>query len=128
MLMKTQSPDPAPIQEWSTAGLTRSDTTDAWQAALTANYGEWQVSQAVGNGFTASVRNRDFNGVRVVECVCDPCTGRRLPQFIERAPEPYIGVQITKAGRERFTSATKTSAWVRATWSSGAARNPPSSP
>lgn len=102
MLMKTQSPDPAPIREWSTAGLTRSDTTDAWQAALTANYGEWQVSQAVGNGFTASVRNRDFNGVRVVECVCDPCTGRRLPQFIERAPEPYIGVQITKAGRERF--------------------------
>ena len=102
MLMKTQSPDPAPIHEWSTAGIARSDTTDAWQAALTANYGEWQVSQAVGNGFTASVRNRDFNGVRVVECVCDPCTGRRLPQFIERAPEPYIGVQITKAGRERF--------------------------
>lgn len=102
MLMKTHATSPAPIHEWSTAGLPRSDTTDAWQAALTENYGEWQVSQAVGNGFTASVRNRDFNGVRVVECVCDPCTGRRLPQFIERAPEPYIGVQITKAGRERF--------------------------
>lgn len=89
-------------RQWSTAGLCRSDATDAWQAALNNNYGHWQVTQSVANGFAASVRNRDFNGVRVVECVCDPCTGRRLPQFIEREPEPYIGVQITKAGRERF--------------------------
>jgi len=102
MLMKTHTADPAPVHEWSTAGLSRSDTTDAWQAELTENYGQWQVSQAVGHGFAASVRNRNFNGVRVVECVCDPCTGRRLPQFIERDPQPYIGVQITKAGRERF--------------------------
>jgi AraC-like DNA-binding protein len=102
MLMKTKSVDHGPVHEWSTEGLVRSDSTDAWEAALTENYGQWQVSQAVAAGFSASIRNRDFNGVRLVECVCDPCTGRRLPQFIERAPEPYIGVQITKAGRERF--------------------------
>lgn len=89
-------------QRWSTTGLGRSDATDAWQAALNDNYGYWQVTQSVGKGFAASTRNRDFNGVRVVECVCDPCTGRRLPQFIDRDPQPYIGVQITKAGRERF--------------------------
>jgi AraC-like DNA-binding protein len=89
-------------RQWSTAGLRRSDATDAWQAALHDNYGYWQVTQSVGDGFAASTRNRDLNGVRVVECFCDPCTGRRLPQFIDREPEPYIGVQITKAGRERF--------------------------
>ena len=89
-------------QQWSMAGVCRSDATDAWQAALKDNYGDWQVTQSVGEGFAASTRNRDFNGVRVVECVCDPCTGRRLPQFIDRDPQPYIGVQITKAGRERF--------------------------
>jgi AraC-like DNA-binding protein len=89
-------------RQWSTAGLCRSDTTDAWQAALNDNYGHWQVTQSVGDGFAASTRNRDLHGVRVVECFCDPCTGRRLPQFIDREPEPYIGVQITKAGRERF--------------------------
>jgi AraC-like DNA-binding protein len=88
--------------QWSTAGLSRTDTTDAWQAALNDNYGRWQVTQSVDEGFSASIRNRDFSGVRVVECVCDPCTGRRLPQFVEQDPEPYIGVQITKAGRERF--------------------------
>ncbi|MEO7337693.1 MAG: helix-turn-helix domain-containing protein [Caldimonas sp.] len=89
-------------RQWSTAGLCRSDTTDAWQAALQDNYGGWQLTQSVGDGFSASIRNRAFNGVRVVECVCDPCTGRLLPRFIDREPEPYIGVQITKAGRERF--------------------------
>ena len=88
--------------QWSTAGLSRADTTDAWQAALNDNYGRWQVTHSVDEGFSASIRNRDFSGVRVVECVCDPCTGRRLPQFVEQEPEPYIGVQITKAGRERF--------------------------
>jgi len=87
---------------WSTAGLCRSDTTDAWQEALQGNYGCWQLTQSVGAGFSASIRNREFDGVRVVECVCDPCTGRLLPRFIDREPEPYIGVQITKAGRERF--------------------------
>lgn len=89
-------------RQWSTADVCRSDATDAWQAALHDNYGHWQVTQSVGEGFAASTRNRDFNGVRVVECVCDPCTGRRLPSFIDRDPQPYIGVQITKAGRERF--------------------------
>ncbi|WP_137732959.1 helix-turn-helix domain-containing protein [Pseudaquabacterium pictum] len=89
-------------RRWSTADVCRSDTTDAWQSALNDNYGHWQVTQSVGAQFAASTRNRDFNGVRVVECVCDPCTGRRLPQFIDRDPQPYIGVQITKAGRERF--------------------------
>lgn len=92
----------APVREWSTDQTSRSDATDAWQAALSQNYGQWQVSQAVEDGFSASIRNRDFNGVRLVECVCDPCTGRRLPQLINRDSAPYIGVQITKAGRERF--------------------------
>lgn len=99
---KAQSPAAMPIHQWTTEGIAKSDATDAWQSALTANYGQWQVTQSVDREFTASVRNRDFSGVRVVECVCDPCTGRRMPQLISNEPEPYIGVQITKAGRERF--------------------------
>lgn len=89
-------------RQWSTAGVCRADATDAWQSALQDNYGYWQVTRSVGDAFSASTRSRDVNGVRVVECVCDPCTGRRLPQFIDREAQPYIGVQITKAGRERF--------------------------
>ena len=90
------------LESWTTRGIARSDVTDAWQSALTDNYGTWQVHEAVGPQFAANVKSREFNGLRVVECVCDPCTGRRLPQVIARDDETYIGVQITKAGSETF--------------------------
>lgn len=92
----------AALASWTTRGIHRADVTDAWQAALTDNYGPWQVHRTVGPQFTASVKNRDFRGLRVVECVCDPCTGRRLPQLIAKDDQAYIGVQITKAGSEKF--------------------------
>ncbi len=92
----------APIRHWSSDGVTRADATDAWQSALAENYGQWQVTKAVDRHFAARMRQRDLGGLRVVECVCDPCTGRRAPPLISRDPQPYIGVQITKAGRERF--------------------------
>jgi AraC-like DNA-binding protein len=93
---------PSLLRQWTTKGLSPSDSTDAWQDALQQNYGRWQVTQAVEPGFSAQVRNRDFNGLRVVECVCDPCTGRRVPQLIAQDDAAYIGVQITRSGSERF--------------------------
>lgn len=93
---------PTAFGQWSSDTVHRADTTDAWQAALSQNYGDWQVSKAVDSEFKASIRNRDFNGLRVIECECDPCSGRRMPQLINRQPEPFIGVQITKSGAERF--------------------------
>lgn len=68
------------LGHWSTDEVAPLDATDAWQAALSSNYGHWQVTKAVTSGFSASIRNRTFSGLRVVECVCDPCTGRRIPQ------------------------------------------------
>jgi AraC-like DNA-binding protein len=100
-MVKLEASSPA-LGKWTTRGIHRSDVTDAWQAALADNYGPWQVHQAVSPYFAASVKNRDFGGVRVVECVCDPCAGRRLPQLIAKDDQAYIGVQITKAGSETF--------------------------
>lgn len=90
------------LAQWTTHNIVRDDVTDAWQAALGDNYRSWQVTQAVEPTFEASIRNRDISGMRVVECVCDPCSGRRISQHISRDGESFIGVQVTKAGRERF--------------------------
>lgn len=87
---------------WTTQGLHQSDVTDAWLSALAHNYVPWQVQKAVSPQFAASVKFREFSGLRVVECVCDPCAGTRLPQLIAQDEQAWIGVQITKAGRERF--------------------------
>jgi AraC-like DNA-binding protein len=100
--MNAQHPPVPKLAQWSTGEVVPADATDAWEAALSDNYGLWQVSKAVDAGFAASVRNRNVSGLRVVECVCDPCTGRRMPQLINRETSSFIGVQITKSGRERF--------------------------
>jgi AraC-like DNA-binding protein len=100
-MVKPEASSPASVR-WTTRGIHESDVTDAWQVALADNYGQWQVPKEVGPQFTASMKNREFGGVRVVECVCDPCTGRRLQQLIAKDDQAYIGVQITKAGAETF--------------------------
>ncbi|HWH84995.1 MAG TPA: AraC family transcriptional regulator, partial [Burkholderiaceae bacterium] len=100
--MNTQHPAVPALGQWSTGDGAPADATDAWQAALSDNYGLWQVSKAVDSGFSARIRNRNFSGLRVVECVCDPCSGRRIPQLISRDASSFIGVQITKSGSERF--------------------------
>ena len=91
-----------PTGSWTTQGLHRSDITDAWLSALADNYVPWQVQKAVNSQFAASVKFREFSGLRVVECACDPCEGRRLPQLIAQDEQAYIGIQVTKAGSERF--------------------------
>lgn len=96
----------ARLGRWSTAGISRPDLTDAWQSALEDNYGAWQVHQAVKPQFAADVKSRSFNDLRLVECICDPCTGRRLSGAIGKDDEAYIGVQITKAGSETFRFGT----------------------
>jgi AraC-like DNA-binding protein len=100
--MNMQHPAAGHLGRWSSSAFGPADATDAWQAALSDNYGLWQVSKGVDKGFSASIHHRNVSGLRVVECVCDPCTGRRLPQQINRDAASFIGVQITKSGSERF--------------------------
>jgi AraC-like DNA-binding protein len=100
--MQTTQASVLGLRQWSASQVASADRTDAWRDELSANYGEWQVRRAVSPEFSASIRNRDFGGVRVVECVCDPCEGRRIAQLIERDRSARLGVQIIKAGSERF--------------------------
>lgn len=91
-----------PVRSWSSEGTHRSEATDAWQHALSDTYGHWEVGKAVNPGFAASIRKREFGEMRVVECQCDPCSGKRIPQIINRDSEVFIGVQITRSGTEQF--------------------------
>ena len=100
-MLKPTSAKPI-VENWSSVSAVQSETTDAWERALSATYGRWEVDKAVQPGFTANIRKREFGELRVVECECDPCTGRRVSQFINRDEAPFIGVQITRSGTERF--------------------------
>lgn len=91
-----------PIKTWSTQHMPGAYLTDAWEDELSKSYGGWLADHAVDQGFSASIRRREFGGLRVVECECDPCSGQRLPPLIRRDTTPFIGVQITRSGSERF--------------------------
>lgn len=89
---------------WSMGDASRGSRTDAWEAALESNYRRWQVPERVDEHFDARIRSRNIAGLNLVECICDPCHGRRVPKHVSAENAIYIGVQITKSGRECFRS------------------------
>lgn len=93
---------------WSTENVKKLERTEAWEDVLSSNYRPWQVPEHVDQAFSAQLRHRDLAGLRVVECICDPCHGRRLKHHVSNDDAAYIGVQITKSGREYFRSGDDT--------------------
>jgi AraC-like DNA-binding protein len=96
-----------PARRWSTEGTGPQELTEAWQLALCRGYRQWEVPQRLPAEFSALMWQLDLGEMQLVECVCDPCAGRRLPRHF-RHDEPHIGIQITKAGAERFRAADAT--------------------
>lgn len=93
---------------WSIADVVPAERTDAWAGTLRQNFRDWQVPKRLEPDFHARLRHRDVAGMRVVECVCDPCHGRRLAQHVKRDDDACIGVQLTRAGRECFRIGSET--------------------
>ena len=88
--------------EWSSKDVPTGDLTDAWQSVLSSRYREWQIPRRLPATFFAHVKTHDFAGAGIVETVCDPCSGQRMRAQLRHDDEPYIGVQLTTQGRERF--------------------------
>ena len=88
--------------EWSSKNVPIGDLTDAWQSVLSSSYREWQIPRRLPATFFAHVKTHDFAGADIVETVCDPCSGQRMRAQLRHDDEPYIGVQLTTEGRERF--------------------------
>ncbi len=91
-----------PAGRWSSEGIRAGEITDAWQAALSSGYRAWEVPQRLAPGFSARMRLQALSALRLVECVCSPCTGRRHAPQLRQDQEPYLGVQITRQGLEHF--------------------------
>ncbi|KQP39967.1 helix-turn-helix domain-containing protein [Pseudorhodoferax sp. Leaf274] len=88
--------------EWTTAGVSPADKTDLWESVLSSSYRAWQVPRRLPATFHAQVRQHAFAGAGLVETICDPCSGRRTKALARQDDEPYVGIQLTTAGRERF--------------------------
>ena len=85
---------------WTTSSYRKPARFDAWRHALNLSHLEWELEPALGPTFGARIRRTMLDGVRVVDCHCDPCAGwRRRPQ-VSRGDGAYFGILFQLRGRE----------------------------
>lgn len=87
--------------EWTTADLACRDRFDAWRHALDETHLPWTLGPKSSQHFSASLRMLDIDGMRIVDCVCDPCHGHRDVRDIRRGDDGWFGVLMVRKGRER---------------------------
>lgn len=85
-----------------------TDKSFAWEEALRTCYLDWELTKPVGPDFKARFRKRPIDELDLIECICSPCSGRRVFRQTNREDKPFIGMQIVLSGSERFTIGDKT--------------------
>jgi len=83
------------------------DKSTSWEQALRACYLDWELTKPVGSEFAARIRKLPLDEVSLVECVCDPCSGRRVLRH-NKEGQPFVGMQVVVSGRESFHIGDKT--------------------
>jgi AraC family transcriptional activator of tynA and feaB len=89
-----------PIAEWTTRAFRAPDRFEAWRNGLNNSHLEWELAPVRELGFHARTRQRTLDGIRIIDCCCDPCTGWRQQPQIRRESEAYFGVLFELRGRE----------------------------
>ena len=87
-------------ETWTTRAHRAPARFEAWRQALNSSHLEWELGQPAEAPFNARMRQRWLDGVRVVECWCDPCAGQRRQPQIGRGAEAYFGILFKLSGRE----------------------------
>ena len=88
------------VDTWTAATSPPATRYAAWQDALDQSHLEWALSPQRNAEFDARIGKRLLDGIRVIDCHCDPCVGvRRAPQ-IRRSDGAYFGILFELQGRE----------------------------
>ena len=85
---------------WTTSAHRAPARFEAWRHALNLSHLEWELEPAPEPTFGARIRQKTLDGVRVVDCHCDPCAGwRRRPQVsrmsLDSGLEPKQPLQVS---------------------------------
>lgn len=85
---------------WTTSAHRAPARFEAWRHALNLSHLKWELEPTPEPTFGARIRQKTLDGVRVVDCHCDPCAGwRRRPQ-VSRGDGAYFGILFELRGRE----------------------------
>ena len=86
---------------WTTHELTGQKSA-AWERAISDCYLDWNLTRSVDDEFEAKIRQRTIGDIRLVECSCGPCSGKRALNGLAREGGPFIGIQAVLSGQEKF--------------------------
>lgn len=87
---------------WSTNALRPDARFAAWRDAVNATHLSWDIRANRDVPFDADIKQSLLGAARIIECVCDPCGGRRERVQIGATTNAYFGMLHVISGRERI--------------------------
>lgn len=104
-----REPHTEPVRaDWWTTDVAQVTKSAAWEQALRDCYLDWELTKPVHDDFRAQIRQRHLSDIRLVQCQCSPCSGRRVLRRTNQEGEPFVGIQVVLSGGERFKIGQKT--------------------
>ena len=101
------------LATWSTRPFRPAQQFSRWREAVDATHLAWDIALSRQNAFAAKLKRQSLGSANVIECVCDPCAGKRRGPEIARSDEGYYGVLHVLQGREMLRQGGR-EAWLKA--------------
>jgi AraC-like DNA-binding protein len=103
----------SPVATWSTRALAPAKQFAAWREVVSETHLAWDLPARRDPMFRARIQAQALAASSIVECVCDPCSGRRGSAEIARSHPAQYGLLYLLAGRELIRQAGR-EAWLAA--------------
>lgn len=88
---------------WSTLDLRPGDRYANWNEALDASHSAWHLDDRTPEDFRGAYEATAINDLRLVQCACDPCSGRRGGHEISSDADAFFGLLLIQRGCEEVT-------------------------
>ncbi len=90
------------LSKWNTDPFAGASKYEAWTDVLTNNYGRWAVARPTSPQFEAKLRAASAGGLKIIDCICDPCEATRDARLIREDDGEFLAIQLVLAGREHM--------------------------
>ena len=93
--------------KWSTQQYRVNERFDAWQAMLNESHLSWSLEKRQPQGFFGKLEVTPLGNLKVVRCICEPCSGDRRPIEIGNDNTAFYGLLLIISGHEDVVSRGK---------------------
>ena len=95
-------------EAWSTLDVDPGERYASWEQALDASHSAWRLDDRAPEDFRAAFESTTLDDLRIVQCACDPCSGRRGGREIGHDRAAFFGLLLIQRGCEEVTVDTGT--------------------